>query len=99
MRRRKPKEEHMGLLHMKFRQATYPLSLKEITRRGRPSRDFWLSANSDFVVLEKMKITFTSFQKIEKKSDVANDLSHKCANYQFQILCISCYTRMKNVWI
>jgi hypothetical protein len=40
------------------------------------------------------------FQKyIKKNPEVDNNLSHKCAKYQFQILCSFGYIKMINVWI
>jgi hypothetical protein len=50
---------------------------------------FWFLSTSDPVILKNQK----SYLRV-KKMDVANDVSHICARYQCQILCILSYTKM-----
>jgi hypothetical protein len=62
-------------------------------------RDLVLLSTSAPAILEKIKIIFMYFKKLEKNHGIANELSHKCAKFQFQIQKILGYTKITNMWI
>jgi hypothetical protein len=61
--------------------------------------DFWLLGTSDLTALKKLKLYLRVSKNMKKNPDVDNDLSHKHAKYQFQILCSFGYTKMASMWI